>query len=67
MHTDHLKMTLAAVWILIVALAGYLSGVTSVVSWIVMTALALGPPLVMLKLWRVPQPSMSESIRDVLR
>lgn len=67
MQTDRLKMMFMAAWILAVGVLGYLAGMTSFAAWTVLAAVALTPPLVMMRLWRRPAPSMSESIRDVLR
>lgn len=67
MHTDHVKPTLIGVWILTVGVLGYAVGATSFVAWTVLTAVALTPPVVLMRLWGAPSPSMSESIREVLR
>lgn len=67
MQTDHVKAALAGVWILAVGVLAYVADPTSLVGWAVLAAVSVIPPAVMMKLWRVPAPSMSESIRDVLR
>ena len=67
MQTDHVKAALMGVWILTVGVLGYVFGATSLVGWTVFAAIALTPPIVMMRLWNTPAPSMSESIRDVLR
>ena len=67
MQTDHVKAAVVVAWLLAVGALGYLSGTTSFAGWTVVAALALVPPAVMVRLWNVPSPSMSESIRDVLR
>jgi len=67
MRTDHVKAALIAVWILAVVVVGYVLGATSFVGWAVLAAMALTPPVVMMRLWGAPSPSMSESIREALR
>jgi hypothetical protein len=67
MQTDYVKAALIAAWILAVAVLGYVSGTTSFAAWAFVAALSLVPPAVMLRLWSAPSPSMSETIREVLR
>ena len=55
------------VWILAVLAFGYLFGMTSFASWTVLGVVALVPPAAMVRLWNAPPPSISETIRDVLR
>jgi multisubunit Na+/H+ antiporter MnhG subunit len=67
MQTDHVKATLIGLWILTVGVLGYVVGSTSFVGWTVLAVIALTPPVVLMRLWSAPAPSMSETIRDVLR
>lgn len=67
MHTDLVKAALIAAWILAVGTLGVGVGVTSFAGWAALAVLSLVPPAVLLRLSRAPAPSMSESIRDVLR
>jgi hypothetical protein len=67
MPTDYVKAAIIAAWILTVATVSYGFGITSFAGWTVLAALSLVPPAIMLRLWSVPPPSMSETIRDVLR
>jgi hypothetical protein len=62
-----MKAALMGVWILAVGVLGYVYGATSFAGWTVLAAVALTPPVVMMRLWRVPSQSMSESIRAALR
>jgi hypothetical protein len=41
--------------------------VTSVTAWITLVAVAVLPPIVLLRMWRAPAQTMSESIRNVLK
>ena len=67
MQTDHVKAALIGAWILTVGILGYVVGATSYVGWTVLAATALTPPVVLTRLWSAPAPSISETIRDVLR
>jgi hypothetical protein len=67
MPNDYVKAALMAAWILAVGGLAYMWGTTSLVGWIVVAVVSLLPPAVALRLWSAPSPSMSESIRDVLR
>lgn len=67
MQTDYVKTTLMVAWVLAVAALGYASGTTSFAGWTLVAVLSLVPVLVMMRLWSAPSPSMSETIRDVLR
>ena len=67
MQTDQLKAALTGTWILAVGVLAYISAPTSLAGWAVLAVVAVTPPVVMMRLWRVPSQSMSESIREVLR
>ena len=67
MHTDHVKAALIGAWILAVGVLGYILGTTSLAGWTVLAVVSVIPPVVMMRLWRAPSQSMSESIREVIR
>jgi hypothetical protein len=67
MQTDHVKVASIVGWMLAIGILGSISGMTSLAGWTVLAAVLVIPPLVMMKLWRVPSQTMSESIREVLR
>ena len=67
MQLKHRKTAYAAVWVLAMCVAGVVANVTSPFSWTVLACLALLPPMVVLRLWKDPVPSMSESIQKALR
>jgi hypothetical protein len=67
MQREHYQIVLASVWILAIAVAAIAIGVTSVSAFAAIAVIALGPPLVMQRLWREPAETMSESIRDARR
>jgi hypothetical protein len=67
MQTDHVKASVMAAWVLAIGAVGYLSGTTSSAVWAGLAVMSLVPPTIMMRLWSTPAPSMSESIRNVLR
>jgi hypothetical protein len=67
MQIANVKAASMSAWVLAVIVFGYVSGAASVAVWAAVAALAVAGPAVMARLWSPPSPSMSESIRDVLR
>ena len=67
METEHAKVASMVAWILAVGVLGYTLGITSLAGLTVLTAVAVIPPVVVMKLWRGPSQSISESIQDALR
>ncbi len=54
-------------WVAAVGALGYTFGTTSVAGWALLAVVSLVPPALMVRFWNVPSPSMSETIREVLR
>ena len=67
MHTIQMKAALMGSWMLAIGTVGYVSGATSSTAWLALAILSLAAPTVLARLWTAPVPTMSESIRDVLR
>ena len=67
MRTDYMKTALIAVWVLAAGILAFTLGVTSFVGWVALAVWSIVPPAIMLRLWSKPSPSMSETIREVLR
>ena len=67
MHTDYVTAAVIAAWVLSVGTLGLAFGITSSAGWAGLAVISAVPPAVMLRLWHAPAPSMSETIRDVLR
>jgi hypothetical protein len=68
MRLKNMKVIIAAAYVVMVVVAGLVSGVTSPSGWTVLTALALLPAGAMLTLWHDPaQQTMSESIQQARR
>jgi hypothetical protein len=64
MQLNSMKAIGAAVWILVIAVIGLASNPTSLTSWILLAALAILPPLVVMRRWTPPRDTMSEIIRE---
>jgi hypothetical protein len=67
MHTDNLKAALIGAWILALGVLGYMLGTRSLAGWTFLAIVSVIPPVVIMRLWRAPSQSMSESIREVMR
>jgi hypothetical protein len=67
MRIAYVKAALMASWVLAVGGLGYGFGTTSFAGWTVVAMLVVLPPVLITRLWSGPSPSMSESIREVLR
>ena len=66
MKLEHIKLTLAAVWVLAMFVVAYAAGVSSVSGRAVLVGLTLLPPLVMWW-WKDTRQTMSESINQARR
>jgi hypothetical protein len=67
MTLTHIKFAIAAGWLLAIGAAGVLANVTSPAAWILTALGAVAPPAVMLRYWRDPDQTMSESIQRAIR
>jgi hypothetical protein len=65
-HTS-IKFAVAVGWLLAIGAAGVLADVTSPSGWILIALGAVGPPVAMLRYWRDPDQTMSESIQKAIR
>ena len=54
-------------WVLAVSTLGFVLGLTSLAGWTALAVVSLVPLAIILRLRSAASPSMSESIRDVLR
>lgn len=57
----------AVAWILILALVGLVAGVTSVSGWLTLAGLALISLVILQRLWRAPEQTLSQSIDKARR
>ena len=67
MTLNNIKRSIASVWVLGIGAAGLLAGISSAASSLVLLAVAIVPPLAMMRYWNDPTPTMSESIREAQR
>jgi hypothetical protein len=67
MQTKSVKAALMGAWVLTVGAFGYLSGAASFAVWTLLAVVSLAPVILMARLWSTPAPTMSETIRKVLR
>jgi hypothetical protein len=67
MQISSWKAQIGAAWFVLIVLAGYGAGMTSMTSWMLVAAVAMTLPVILMRFGRRSEPSMSESIRDVLR
>jgi hypothetical protein len=67
MQTEYVQAMLTGVWMLFIGVLGYVAGITSLVGWTALLALALTPAVIMMRFWGAPARTMSETIQDVLR
>ena len=67
MFSENTKTLLFVAWVIAVCVAAIAIGFTSVPNWIVVTCIALGPPLVARSFWRAPEQTIAESIHDARR
>ena len=67
MQPQHMKIAIVAAWLFgLGALASWVN-LRSISGWTLLLTLALLPSLILMRLWRQPAQTMSQSIRDALR
>jgi hypothetical protein len=66
MQPKYLKATISAVWVCALC-AVALFGHVTFSAWVLLAALAVLPPLVVMRYWRAPVQTVSQSIQEVLR
>ena len=67
MQTEYTQTMLTGAWMLFIGALGYIAGITSLVGWTALLALALTPALIIKRFWGAPARTMSETIQDALR
>ena len=67
MFSENTKTLLFVAWVIVVGIAAFASGITSVPNWVLVACVAVVPPLVARRFWRVPEQTISESIHDARR
>jgi hypothetical protein len=67
MQTNLVKTALMGAWVLTLGAFGLLSGAASFAGWALLAVVSVAPVILMARLWGAPAPTMSETIRKVLR
>jgi|EndMetStandDraft_7_1072992.scaffolds.fasta_scaffold1881624_1 hypothetical protein len=67
MQFTPLKIAVAAVWMVAVAVSGLLLPVTTPTGWFTLFGFGVVPSVVLLRAWREPAQSISESIQAAIR
>jgi hypothetical protein len=62
MRFAYAREGIAAVWILALVMVGLAVGITSMSGWLTLAGLALISLVILQRLWRVPEQTLSESI-----
>ena len=66
MPLKQIKLTIAVVWLIAIAIFSILSGVSSPSGWLLLAATAVLPPLAMMRYWHDPDQTMSERIHQAI-
>jgi hypothetical protein len=66
MQPKYMKATISAVWVCALC-AGALLGHFTFSAWALLVAFAVIPPFVVMRYWREPVQTTSQSIQEVLR
>jgi hypothetical protein len=67
MQLQHVKASIVAGWVVVLAAIALSLNVGSATSWLVLIGAGLVPPILLFGIWRQPAQTMSESIREVLK
>jgi len=67
MELERMKQFVSGVWIVVVGILGLVISVGTVPGWLLLAAIAFGPPVIIALLWNRPAQTISESIRHARR
>ncbi len=67
MQLERMKKAIVGTWGLAWAIMAMTIHVDSMRNWAMLVGLGVVPPLMLLRMWRQPAPTMSESIHAVLK
>lgn len=67
MKLESIKALIVGGWVLGLGAIALSVNLTSVAGWSVLVGLGLLPPLIMLRMWKQPEQTTSESIREAIR
>ena len=66
MQTNLVRAASMGAWVVAIGAFGYMSGATSFATWTLLAVVSLAPPLLIVRLFDGPLPTMSEAVRTVL-
>jgi hypothetical protein len=67
MQLEHRKTGVALGWVLTCGVMAVSLNVSSASDWVLLIGLGVLPPLMLLRMWHPPAPTLSERIRQVLK
>jgi hypothetical protein len=67
MQTDCVNAASVTAWVVVAGALGYVSGAASFAGWSLLPVVSLATAALVVRLWSLPSPSMSEAIREELR
>ena len=67
MQREHVKTAIVGGWVLGLGTIAVSFGAGSATGWMLLFGLGLLPPLLLFRMWPQPAPTMSGSIREVLK
>jgi hypothetical protein len=67
MALKHIKLTIAVLWLIAIALVSILGRVSSPSGWLLLAVTAVLPPLAMMRYWHDPDQTMSERIHQAMK
>ena len=67
MKIESIQALIVGGWLLGLGAIGLSVNLTSVAGWSLLVGLGLLPPVIMLRMWKQPEQTISESIREAIR
>ena len=67
MQLDSIKALIVGAWVLGVGVIALSVNLTSATGWSILVGLGLLPPIIMLRMWKQPELTTSERIREAIR
>lgn len=67
MQLESIKALIVGAWVLGVGVIALSVNLTSSTGWSILVGLGLLPPIIMLRMWKQPEQSTSERIREAIR
>jgi hypothetical protein len=67
MQLESIKALIVGAWVMGVGAIAFSVNLTSAAGWSVLVGLGLLPPIIMLRMWKQPEQTTSELIREAIR